>query len=180
MLHKLTILFISVWTLHSLLITPFYFYYQKDTFQMILKGMFCNRINITNERNENFQKLSLNPKVQAIFGTLCYLGFSSFFYFACKRSLLYHNIPKKQINLISAKTQYFLNIIILTVIFVDDIIMNPLLEIFYNQIGPEMVFNIWVSYRMIGTLGKKFNFNIFWYRNRRPKLFTILTLRGGF
>lgn len=120
---------------------------------MILKGLFCMRLNITNERNENFQKLSVNPKVHLIFGTLCYLGFASFFYFACKRSRIYHNIPQRQINLISAKTQYILNNILMIIPLLDVEIMNPILEIFYNQLGPETVFNIWVSFMMIGTMG---------------------------
>ena len=132
----------------------FYFYYKKDTFQTMLKGMFCMQKNITNERDENFQQFSVNPKIHVIIGALCYSGFSSFFYFACKRSKLYHNIPKRQINLISAKTHYFLNNIIIAIPFFDVLVMNPLLEMFYNQLGLEMVFNIWVSYWMIGTLGE--------------------------
>ena len=38
--------------------------------------------------------------------------------------------------------------------FFDALIMNPLLEIFYNQLGQEMVFNIWISFRIFWTIGE--------------------------
>ena len=152
--HKviLFVLFVyCVWSVSLLIATYFYKpQYIEDT----LKGHFCTGTNITNNMEEDFVKFSVQPKIHATAGTMIHLGFLTFFFFASQSSSRKYKIIKIQQNFMTLKVQTLLNIPVLIYTFSDQLVMNVLLETFYNNLGRENVFKIWTSYWLIAGFSK--------------------------
>ena len=104
--------------------------------------------------NDNFDEVSVHPKVHFAVAMFCYLIFQSFTYFSAKRSSKFYKIVKLQQNLMTINLQFILNLTLLAIIAIDQMVLNILLETFYYKLGPDYVYNIWIAFWLVAGFGE--------------------------
>ena len=145
LLHRVMIVASIIWSLHSFLITPSYGYFKKDHYQDLVLGKICTKTNISLSLSEDFLHFSVKPKLQICAGVLGFWGFFSFFYFAAKKSSQQYKILRNRQNLMTMDFQFWFNSFQIFFGFVDQL-RNFIVENYYENIGEEAAFWIWITF----------------------------------
>ena len=136
--------------------------------------MFCTRTNITHILQEKDDEIEManKPFLVIMFGYSIHLGLVIYFYFSAmkKRSLYYpkakkipislldfrrnHHIRKLQINLLDLKLHFIFCNLQIYRMFLDQL-MNRWFLANYDNLGPELVFNLWWLSFYLESTGEK-------------------------
>ena len=174
--HQLILLIIGIFTIHWLLIWPLRTTLSGEDYKNMIKGKICNKMSIAELTGSDIQAklITISVLMLTIFGLL-FMKSSVM----KKRKVL--SIPKTRWNLINFSQHSMYLQLFLLLLFVDQVGVNTICQIFNQFLGTKLVFQLWWIWNLIMFLLLYVGMAIvliFWalrdfpeFTNLRPRLF---------
>ena len=138
--HKIVLLVIIIFTLHSLMLDSQYDYRTR------IKGRICNQIEFPDKSNKDFH---VKPKLLITIGVILYMTAITFFQHTASRQKKRYNIPKRRQNLMTIKQHTFYNHLIGICLLFDQLILNTFIQVFHTSLGAHTVLEIWWVWHLL-------------------------------
>ena len=154
LLHWLVLIFITTFSVHSIIILPFNFHFIKDTkYQDSLRGLFCSRSNITLYQENDPIRFSAKPKVHSSIATLLFAIILTYCYLSSWKLKNINGIQRLQQNILTLNYQFFYGITMLLLSYGESLLMY-VIELQYHHLTPQAVFTICFTMWCIHNIGK--------------------------